>query len=97
MSSPYVRRLSDAAGQAVYYNMEQYISGHDRLYCPLDPAHDARCSLCAAAKVRLMWHAAPSVMRRLHSWGVLHPLIAALKTLGTQVQHMHCDQTSEVL
>jgi hypothetical protein len=34
-------------------------------------------------------------MRTLHSWGALHPLTAALKALGTQVQkhapHKKCE------
>ena len=42
--------------------------------------------MCAAAKARLVWHAAPRLMRTLHSWSALHPLTAALKTLGTQVR-----------
>jgi hypothetical protein len=40
----------------------------------------------AAAKARLMWHAAPRLMRRLHSWGLLYPLTAALKAAGSQVR-----------
>jgi hypothetical protein len=38
----------------------------------------------AAAKARLMWHAAPGLVRRLDSWGLLYPLTAALKAAGSQ-------------